>query len=220
MRPPRGTCPGRLLTSPANLISLLRLALVPAFLARTYAGLAGGGASQLAWALVLFGLICGTDLADGPLARCLGRASRAGAWLDLSADLVFLVSTYVLLAVTGAAPAWVTAVVLLKFCDYVVTSLLMNARGADGPFFHDPLGRAAVVTYFAVIGLVIASGLWGFRPADGQELQVAYWALLAISLGSSAHRIGCVVAAGSGGRRAPADRGPDRARPSVPRGAG
>ncbi len=52
-----------------------------------------------------------SDVVDGFLARRLHAQSRAGAYLDPIADKLLLSGSYLTLALTGAVPWWVTAVV-------------------------------------------------------------------------------------------------------------
>jgi len=69
----------------ASVLSILRLALVPALLV-----LAAGG-RQAAYSAVL-AIAFATDVADGYLARRLGQASVLGARLDSAADLALFLS--------------------------------------------------------------------------------------------------------------------------------
>jgi CDP-diacylglycerol--glycerol-3-phosphate 3-phosphatidyltransferase len=92
-----------------NLLSGLRLALVPALVA--LAALGAAGAFLCAFALAL-----ATDAADGFLARRLGQASEWGARLDSRADLALwlaLLPCAVLLVPDALAAEWPVVALLL-----------------------------------------------------------------------------------------------------------
>lgn len=87
-----------------NLISLLRLVLVPI----TLHALAIHAYGQ---ALIWCGIGGVSDAADGYLARRLKATSRTGAYLDPLADKLLLSGAYLVLGITGVIPWWLTAVV-------------------------------------------------------------------------------------------------------------
>ena len=88
-----------MLTIP-NLISLVRLALVPVFLWLVFAknNVVGAG-----W---LLGLIGSTDWIDGYLARRLGQVSKVGEFLDPLADRLAVAAAVVAGLMEGILPAW------------------------------------------------------------------------------------------------------------------
>src|SRR5579862_33090 len=90
--------------NPANLATLLRLALSPYIGALILAG-------RHVPALTLF-LIAGfTDLLDGELARRFAWGTPAGAYFDPIADKVLLSTVYICLAVGGHVPWWFVGVI-------------------------------------------------------------------------------------------------------------
>src|SRR6185312_8303611 len=94
----------RILTIP-NILSLIRLALVPVFLVLVIAG-----HDRLA---LLTLIVCSaTDYLDGVLARRLNQVTRLGQLLDPAADRLFIFATVVGLAVRGIVPWWFVALVV------------------------------------------------------------------------------------------------------------
>ncbi|HYA16064.1 MAG TPA: CDP-alcohol phosphatidyltransferase family protein [Bryobacteraceae bacterium] len=85
--------------------TLLRLFMTPFILVELARGhyIAGG------W---MFGGAAFTDIIDGGLARRFGAESKFGQYLDPIADKLLLTSVYIGLALGGAIPKWVMAVVL------------------------------------------------------------------------------------------------------------
>jgi len=87
-----------------NLLTLLRLAMVPVVVYLIVAGrylLAG-------W---LFGVAAFTDILDGAAARWMGVTTPAGAYLDPIADKSLLSGVYLALAWAHRMPWWLVAVV-------------------------------------------------------------------------------------------------------------
>ncbi|HTJ43403.1 MAG TPA: CDP-diacylglycerol--glycerol-3-phosphate 3-phosphatidyltransferase [Kofleriaceae bacterium] len=122
------------ITDLPNLITLARIALIPAVLALT----ARGGRGMAIVACVLFVTAAATDWLDGYLARRLGLVTVLGKFLDPLADKLIVLSTLVILVGAGRAPAWLT--VLLMARELAVTGLraiassegLVIAAGTSG----------------------------------------------------------------------------------------
>lgn len=97
----------------ANLVTVLRIALVPFF---AWALLADGGHSTT-WRLVatlLFVVAAATDRLDGWLARRSGQVTDLGKLLDPIADKVLIGTALVLLSWLGDLSWWITAVILVR----------------------------------------------------------------------------------------------------------
>ncbi|MGC3001964.1 CDP-diacylglycerol--glycerol-3-phosphate 3-phosphatidyltransferase [Streptomyces sp. G35A] len=95
----------------ANLLTMLRLVLVPAFVALM---LADGGYDpawrSLAWAAFAIAMI--TDLFDGHLARTYNLVTDFGKIADPIADKAIMGAALICLSVLGDLPWWVTGVIL------------------------------------------------------------------------------------------------------------
>ncbi|MFJ9820688.1 CDP-diacylglycerol--glycerol-3-phosphate 3-phosphatidyltransferase [Streptomyces sp. NPDC101151] len=95
----------------ANLLTMLRLLLVPGFVALM---LAGGGYDpawrSLAWAAFAVAMI--TDLFDGHLARTYNLVTDFGKIADPIADKAIMGAALICLSALGDLPWWVTAVIL------------------------------------------------------------------------------------------------------------
>jgi cardiolipin synthase len=97
----------RLLTVP-NVISLIRLALVPLFLWLLV------GEERPVPAGILLGVIGSTDWVDGFLARRLGQVSKAGEFLDPMADRLAVAAALIGGLITGTLPAWFAWALLVR----------------------------------------------------------------------------------------------------------
>ncbi|WP_406413574.1 CDP-diacylglycerol--glycerol-3-phosphate 3-phosphatidyltransferase [Streptomyces sp. NBC_01614] len=95
----------------ANLLTMLRLVLVPAFVALM---LADGGYDpawrSLAWAAFAIAMI--TDLFDGHLARTYNLVTDFGKIADPIADKAIMGAALICLSSLGDLPWWVTGVIL------------------------------------------------------------------------------------------------------------
>lgn len=154
----------RVLTLP-NLISALRLALVPVF-----ALLIVGGHDL--WALLVLAVSGASDWADGMLARRLGQVTRVGQMLDPAADRLFILVTLIGLTWRGVTPLWFTVVVLSR--DVILACLLpLLTRHGFGPLPVSMVGKAATFSLlyaFPLLLLAEAPGVLGWLGS------VAGWA--------------------------------------------
>ena len=115
----------------ASVLSILRLALVPALLALAAAGRRAAYSAVLAVAFA-------TDVADGYLARRLGQASALGARLDSAADLALFLTVPPALALLfpewwpGSSPAVCWRSTLWRCCS------AERATGSSSPRLERP----------------------------------------------------------------------------------
>ncbi len=142
-----------------NLLSLLRMGLVPVFIIAVLDGNAGR-------ALLVFAVAGITDLLDGLIARFYDQRSLLGAYLDPIADKMLLASAYVVLAVPGQhpglqIPAWVTVLVLGR--DLIIVTIALVLYLAVGVRSFPPMIISKVTTFIqvATVVLVLVSGLRG-----------------------------------------------------------
>lgn len=116
----------RPLTIP-NAIGVLRLALVPAFLAVSLAG--GEGVSALA--VVLFAVCGWGDYADGFAARLTGQYSRLGALMDPLTDRLLAISGVIVCWRYDLLPRWALALLLAREVAVLVLSRVAMSRGME-----------------------------------------------------------------------------------------
>ena len=97
----------------ANLLTMLRIALVPFF---AWALLADGGhtTSGRLIATGLFVVAAATDRLDGWLARRSGQVTDLGKLLDPIADKVLIGTALILLSWLGDLSWWVTVIILVR----------------------------------------------------------------------------------------------------------
>ena len=96
----------RIFTVP-NVISFIRLCLVPVFFVLLFNGF------DLA-ATLLFAIAAGTDWVDGQIARRTHQVSRLGQLLDPAVDRILMISGVVGLFAVGRLPLWVILIVIAR----------------------------------------------------------------------------------------------------------
>ncbi|MCV7408876.1 CDP-diacylglycerol--glycerol-3-phosphate 3-phosphatidyltransferase [Mycobacterium florentinum] len=112
----------------ANVLTLLRLMLVPIFLLALFAGSGHETAARIV-AFVVFAVACITDRLDGLLARNYGMATEFGAFVDPIADKMLIGSALVGLSMLGDLPWWVTVLILIREIGVTVLRLAVIRRG-------------------------------------------------------------------------------------------
>ena len=101
----------------ANVLTVVRLALVPVFVYF----LVAGGTSDRVLAFVAFVLASVTDLLDGELARRRGLITDFGKIADPIADKALTGSALITLSILGELGWWVTCVIVVR--ELAVTGL-------------------------------------------------------------------------------------------------
>lgn len=153
-----------MLTLP-NLISALRLALVPVFAVLLAQGEDG-------WALAVLAFSGATDWLDGTLARRLGQQSRLGELLDPAADRLFILVTLVALTARDIVPPGVLVAVVGRDVVLAVVLAVLMARGV-GPLPVHVAGKAGTFALLYAFPLLL---LARWDNAVGLTAGVVGWA--------------------------------------------
>jgi cardiolipin synthase (CMP-forming) len=149
MSRPDGSSSTRVVTVP-NLLSFLRIALIPLFVALIV------DPDTTGLGLLLFAAVAATDWVDGFLARRLGQVSELGKILDPTADRLAMAAALVALAVRGVFPWWAAALILVRDAAVLAVGvgLLIGRRVR---LDVRPIGKVA--TFTLMIAVVWIS--WG-----------------------------------------------------------
>ncbi|MBD7951630.1 CDP-alcohol phosphatidyltransferase family protein [Oerskovia sp. Sa4CUA1] len=161
----------RILTIP-NVISLLRLALVPVFAVLIVRG-------NDEWALAVLAISGASDWLDGILARRLDQVTKLGQMLDPAADRLFILVTLVGLAWRDVVPLWVLVVILLR--DVTLLCLLpVLTRHGYGPLPVSFVGKAATFALLYAFPLLLLAEAPG---ALGATASIIGWAFTGWGVG-------------------------------------
>jgi len=108
----------------ASKITLVRVAMIPAFMLTMY--LSGGAAGPWMWAsLAIFIIASLTDFVDGHIARKYNQVSDFGKFLDPLADKLLTIAAMSMYCEWGIFPAWALMIVLTR--EFAVTGLRLVA---------------------------------------------------------------------------------------------
>jgi CDP-diacylglycerol--glycerol-3-phosphate 3-phosphatidyltransferase len=142
----------------ANLLTGLRLALVPVFLVALFAD----DGHETRWriaAFVVFAVAVITDRFDGALARSYGMVTEFGTLADPIADKALIGAALVGLSLLGELPWWVTVLILVREIAITVLRFALLNRGVI-PSSRG--GKLKTLVQAIAIGLFILplSGTW------------------------------------------------------------
>jgi cardiolipin synthase len=135
-----------------NMLSILRLILVPVFLVLLLS-------NNSAWALITLVVASATDYLDGLLARVLNQQTRLGQLLDPAADRLYILATLVGLAYTQHIPVWVPFVIVSR--DVLLAATYpMLAKLGYGPLPVHYLGKAGTFALLYAFPLLLMADVW------------------------------------------------------------
>ncbi len=149
-----------MLTIP-NLISLVRLGLIPVFLWLLV------GKDDPVWAGLLLGIIGSTDWIDGYLARRLDQVSEVGKILDPLADRIAVATAVIAGLVTGDLPKWFAWALIIREALVGVGAIFVALRGHTSLAVRQMGKLATFLLYFAVA--------WFFVGVEWGPANVVAW---------------------------------------------
>ncbi len=166
----------------ANQLTLMRLALVPAFVILVLYG-------RMGWALAAFVTAGITDGLDGLIARWTNSRTALGAFLDPMADKLLLVSAFVVLSLPGIGlvnriPVWLTVLVISRDVAIVATVAIVSLTLGPRTFPPSVYGKIATALYIVTIAVVL---LFNFLRQASVVVDIMVWVSLAITLLSGFH---------------------------------
>ncbi len=177
-----------ILTIP-NLLTFLRMALVPVFASLLFYGYFG-------WALFVFFFAGVSDGVDGFVARRFNQQSELGTILDPIADKLLMTTAFVILTLPHILPAdnkhfpvafWVSAAVIGR--DVLIVTVAMaifimtDFRGFKPSF----LGKASTVVQILAIGIILFAAV--FPAYSGYYLPTTYFLVTLLAVTSGVHYI-------------------------------
>lgn len=130
-----------------NILSFLRLVLVPVFLVLIITG-------QDLWALIVLVFSSLTDYLDGVIARRFQQITRLGQLLDPAADRLFIFATFIGLAFRDVVPWWLVAVIVGRDAVLLVLGIVL-ANFGYGPLPVHHLGKVATFCLFYALPILM-----------------------------------------------------------------
>jgi cardiolipin synthase len=159
------------LKSIPNMLSILRLLLVPVFLWLLIA-------DQFLIAFLVLMFASFTDWLDGFIARKFNQITSLGKVLDPSADRLFILATLIGLTVNEIIPAWL-AIVIVARDVLLLIGYPISASHGYGPLPVHFLGKAATFALLYALPLLLLADVWPTAEAVILPLAwgFAYWGL-------------------------------------------
>lgn len=168
--------------TPANLVTVARMVLVPAWLAIAEAFPPSDG-SSFSWGaflvFLLFVALSLTDKLDGYLARSRNEITTFGKFLDPIADKLVVVVALAFLLERGLCSSWVLLLVVAR--EFMVSGLRMVVAAQGTVIAASGLGKAkTATTMVAISGYLFLAAL----PAGGfaQVLHTIFLALMVAAM--------------------------------------
>lgn len=153
----------RIVTIP-NLLSFLRLALIPVFLVLLVVG-------QYGFALLVLVFSSATDFVDGFVARKFNQVTRLGQLLDPAADRLFIFSTLIGLAWTQIIPWWLAGVIFAREFLLLILGIMLANHGY-GPMPSHHLGKMGTFALLTAMPIFVVAA--AFPEASDIALAFAW----------------------------------------------
>lgn len=141
-----------------NLLSVIRIALIPVFAVLFYDG-------EYGWAVLVLALSGSTDFFDGKIARKFNQISALGKLLDPIADKLTQITIAIVFYLTFSnssdetikAFSWIFLVFLIKEAVMVVGGAIMIMFGLK-PVAAEMPGKIATFAFYVIMCLIMAFG--------------------------------------------------------------
>lgn len=178
------------LWTPANIVTLIRICLVPVFVVvlvspwPEYFQLpAVANDSKSLIAAGIFILISCTDWLDGYLARSRGEVTDFGKFMDPLADKILVVAALLALIELGSLPSWVALIIVAR--EFIVSGVRMVAASKGVVIAASWYGKFKTV--FQMVAIVLftikdSHMVGSINDAMSDILWVVSWAVMIVAL--------------------------------------
>ena len=178
------------LWTPSNIITLVRICLVPVFVAALLAPWpewwhmpSVTNDVKCVVAAVLFIIISCTDWLDGYLARHRNEVTDFGKFMDPLADKILVTAALIALVDLHALPTWVVLVILAR--EFIISGIRMMAAAKGIVIAASYLGKFKTVFQMIAIVLFTVKDIWKSLSPDSMVPEAMYifsWVIMAIAL--------------------------------------
>lgn len=170
-----------------NLLSLLRMGLIPLFVILVVNG-------DLRKALLVFVVMGVTDTLDGFIARFWHQQSPLGAYLDPIADKLLLTTAYVMLSIPGLShgtriPPWITILVIARDVLMVSVALVLYLAAGVKRFPPSLLSKVNTTFQLIAVALVLVSGAFPDLRSIELAAETTLYLVAGLTVASGLHYI-------------------------------
>lgn len=141
------------LKSVPNMLSVLRLLLVPVFL---WLLLEDG---FFVWAFFVLAFAAFSDWLDGQIARKYNQVTNLGKILDPAADRLYIFASLIGLTINGNIPAWFAFVIIGRDVMLLIVYPILATHGY-GPLPVHFLGKAGTFSLLYALPLLLLADIW------------------------------------------------------------
>jgi len=176
--------------TPANMVTILRILLVPVFVAALlcpwpeWMGLPEISTTykSIVAALIFIVISC-TDALDGYLARSRGEVTDFGKFMDPLADKILVAAALIALVELGKLPTWAVLVILIR--EFIVSGLRMMAASKGVVIAASYIGKSKTVFQMIAIVMFIVKDselVVALSESMNLSLYIASWTVMIIAL--------------------------------------
>lgn len=177
------------LWTPANIVTLVRICLVPVFVVAiispwpAYFGLDASSAVKSWVAAAIFIVLAATDGLDGYLARSRGEVTDFGKFMDPLADKILVAAALLSLIELGVLPSWPALIILTR--EFIVSGIRMVAASKGTVIAASWYGKAKTVTQIiAIVLFIVKDTVVSIDPLSAIEdpLYLFSWAMMIVAV--------------------------------------
>lgn len=132
-----------------NKLTLLRILLIPVFVAVYYINFDG----WFYWAAAIFIIASITDFVDGYLARKNEQVTDFGKFIDPIADKLLVMSALLILMEWGKAPAWLVMILLAR--EFIISGFRLVAAGKGSVIAAGAAGKIKTVVQIVAVSVML-----------------------------------------------------------------
>lgn len=166
------------LTSPANLLGLVRIGLTPVVIALVVVPFAGSGLI----AFVVFVVAAATDFLDGRVARARGEVSPFGVFMDLTADKILVAGVLIAMVQGALVPGWIAAIILIR--EFIIQGVRQLAATENVVIAARGLGKSKTLTTLTAMAILLLAfdadqgGPMAGLASGGALHAVGFWLMI------------------------------------------
>ncbi len=161
-----------------NKLTVLRIVLVPVFVAVILSGCFGDNSRWVALAIFIIASL--TDLLDGKIARKYNLVTNFGKFMDPLADKMLVCSALICLVELNRISSWMVIIIVVR--DFVISGFRLVAAESGRVIAANYWGKFKTASQMIMICLLIADIRVGFLPLITEAFKWIALFLTVISL--------------------------------------
>ena len=160
-----------------NLLSLTRIILVPVFVIFLIQ-------DKYYSALIIFIIAGLTDALDGTMARLLNAQTKLGSYLDPIADKLLLTTSFVILAILGIIPRWLTVIVISRDFMILLGIAILTLMSISFEIKPALIGKVTTTLQIGTVFLVLLYKAFTYNLSYNFVLNLFFWLTAALTIAS------------------------------------